>query len=153
MTDEEIQGGLKSLGIGEHNVAVVALLPLVQVAWADGTIQQEERKVIREAAARLGIGPAKVLEGWLTTRPSSLQFLTGQQILLALASRDGSAIAPDTLPQLIEWCGDVAEAAGGLFGIAFRVEASEQEVIAEIANLLQLGPSIDWDAVSRSFRQ
>jgi len=151
MTDTEIEDGLRSLGIGRENLKVVALLPLVQVAWADGKIQQAERTVIRDAAARLGLGNTDVLESWLGERPTSLQFLVGQQILLALSVRGNAELMPDTLPLLIEWCSEVAESAGGLFDMAFKVERSEREVIAEIANLLQLGPAVDWDAVARAF--
>ncbi len=151
MTNEEIELGLKSLGIDRDNVKLVALLPLVQVAWADGTVQQAERKVIRDAAARLDLEDTKALETWLVKKPSTLQFLTGNQILLALSARGEGKLMPETLPLLIEWCSEVAEAAGGLFGLAFTVEASERVAIAEIANLLQLGPAVDWDAVSRAF--
>jgi hypothetical protein len=151
MTNAEIERGLEALGVDRNNVKVLALLPLVQVAWADGVIQDEERVVIEAAAGRLGVSAFEVFKGWLDHRPTALEFLTGQQILLALTATGGSGLVPDTLPQLVEWCGEVAEAAGGLFGLAFKVEASEKAVIAEIANLLQLGPAIDWAAVGRAF--
>ena len=151
MTNAEIEAGLSALGVDRDNLKVLALLPLVQVAWADGVVQGAERAVIRAAAGRLGLEAPDVLEGWLDKRPTSLQFLTGQQILLALTARGTGGLMPETLPLLVEWCGEVAEAAGGLFGVAFKIEASERAVIAEIANLLQLGPAIDWDAVATAF--
>ena len=151
MTEVEIEAGLSDLGVGRDNLKILALLPLVQVAWADGVVQAEEREVIRGAADRLGIDDVTLLEGWMSRPPSALQFLAGQQILLALTTRGEGGLMPETLPALVDWCGEVAEAAGGLFGLAFRIEASERAVIAEIANLLQLGPTIDWDRVARSF--
>jgi NAD(P)-dependent dehydrogenase (short-subunit alcohol dehydrogenase family) len=49
---------------------------------------------------------------------------------------------PQTLDQLLDLCSEVAEAAGGLFGLAFTGEPSERDAIREIASSLAIGPAL-----------
>ena len=60
---------LVGLDIGPDTWTALALVPLVEVAWADGTLSRKERKAILEAAADNGVRPGKpsyeLLESWL----------------------------------------------------------------------------------------
>ena len=51
----------------------MGLLPLVVVAWADGTVDAKERKAVLEAAEGAGVAkgdaPHALLEAWLAVRP------------------------------------------------------------------------------------
>src|SRR5713226_8693532 len=44
--DEGVLDKLVSLGLGAETLAVLSLVPLVEVAWADGTIDAKERAAI-----------------------------------------------------------------------------------------------------------
>ena len=54
MTDEELDAEsvreLASLGLDKRNYKAVCLLPLVEIAWADGVVQPGERTAILKAA-------------------------------------------------------------------------------------------------------
>jgi len=151
MINEKLVERLRSLGIDRENYRVLALLPLVQVAWADGRVQQAEEQLITEAATQLGLEPGGtwvgVLQSWLRSPPSDLDYLRGQQALLALAQLSASDLDQSTLGELIDLSAEVAQAAGGLFGVMFQIEDTEKRALNDIAQILSLGPTIDWSRV------
>lgn len=73
LRDERIIEPLIDLGIREENVTALMMAPLVAVAWADRTLDNEERYELLEAENDLGIDPqseaGKLLSVWLTHRP------------------------------------------------------------------------------------
>ncbi|HHO50786.1 MAG TPA: TerB family tellurite resistance protein [Deltaproteobacteria bacterium] len=144
MTDGELTTALANLGLNRSNYRAVALLPLVEVAWADGRIQRAERELIARIAQRYGLEPGDAwLERWLERRPSATLFLAVRTVLLALMSRRGQDPGtPDDPVALLALCLRVAEAAGGLFGLAFTVSPRERACIEEIASHLVLGPAL-----------
>ena len=50
MHDDVLRSRLQALGVDADTWHVVALLPLVQVAWADGHVHDDERRSIMERA-------------------------------------------------------------------------------------------------------
>lgn len=153
MDDRDLTEALGALGLDRSTYAAVALLPLVEVAWADGRVQRAERDLIAEIAQRYGLLPDDAwLKRWLDRRPAPTTFLAARTVLLALMSRAGrdDVRSPETLESLLDLCMAVAEAAGGLFGIAFTVERTERECIEEIAASLALGPALP-DVVVRAW--
>lgn len=64
---------LLDLGIREENISALILAPLVAVAWADHTLDNEERRSILKAKHDLGIDPesqaGQLLALWLDHRP------------------------------------------------------------------------------------
>lgn len=152
--NRELEQGLARLGLDRDGWRAISLLPLIEVAWADGRVQDAERKLLEEVARGYGIGADHpFLKRWLKKRPPRADFLRARTLLLRLWRRAGpqEVKQPETLEQLLDLCLRVAEAAGGLFGILFTVEASEREAMAEIAASLQLGPELP-ETVAQSWR-
>ena len=153
MTDAEIVLGLGRLGIDKDSYEVLILLPLVQVAWADGKIQKAERKLIVDIAARNGLaeGPARELfVGWLEKRPTDRYFARARHLLMALAHRErglGSSVKLEQVADLIDLCEEVARAAGGLFG-AFPVHVNERRTITEIVDEIGVPPTAPLEVLS-----
>ena len=50
MTDEAVLDKLVHLGMTANTIAALSLVPLIQVAWADGAIQDNERTAILQGA-------------------------------------------------------------------------------------------------------
>jgi tellurite resistance protein len=144
LDDEELTATLESLGLGRENHRAVVLLPLIEVAWADGRVQTAERLRIVQIARKYGIdGKSEWLARWLRRRPSHKTFLAARTALLDLMARSGHHNEPiSSLDDLLNLCVWIAEAAGGLFGLAFTVERSERECIEQIAASLALGPAL-----------
>lgn len=139
MNDSELAMALEKLGIGPESLSAVMLLPLVQVAWADGRIQPAERLRIAEIARGYGLGGG-AWERWLTERPSEEELLLGRRVLVALALRHRGPSAdwgPQVLREVEQQCVDVARAAGGLFGVAFSTSDGERQALSQIAATLR----------------
>ncbi|QDU93955.1 hypothetical protein [Lignipirellula cremea] len=72
-TDPQLLRDLVELGVKADAVAVLEVAPLVLAAWADGCLDQKERKMILQAASAQGISlqsaAGRQLECWLDTRP------------------------------------------------------------------------------------
>jgi len=50
MTDDAVLDKLVDLGLSAQTITALSLVPLVTVAWADGSIQDNERNAILQAA-------------------------------------------------------------------------------------------------------
>ena len=74
LRDSEIVNPLLKLGLREESVTALIMAPLVCVAWADRTLDNEERKELLKAEAELGISPdsaaAELLTTWLDHAPA-----------------------------------------------------------------------------------
>jgi tellurite resistance protein len=131
-----LQDYLKQLGVDRDRVELVALLPLVRVAWADGRVQPAERELIIEIATRhdlFGPGDREVVEEWLSEHPSDFFLDTTERVLRELAKL---AVFPDAR-DIVDQCWALAEAAGGLFGTSlFAIGAEERAAIEEMAQAL-----------------
>lgn len=142
MNDLELIAELHKLGLDADSFRAVALLPLVEVAWADKTIQPQERKsilLIAKGHKLLEGQAAAVVDGWLTTRPSDEDFARGRTVLGTLAHRKsglGADMPEHVAETIVELCAVVAESAGGLFGVFFTVSSDERRTIRKIADHL-----------------
>jgi len=116
-------------GIGPEHVPAFHALPLVEVAWADGSIDEQERWRVLEAATRFGVEfgrPAhQLLETWLASPPASELYDLWHK--LALHSRP--------VGRVLQSAEGVAAAAGGLFGFA-TISRSERQVLTRIRRSL-----------------
>lgn len=137
--NSEWMSRLLSLGLTEENAAAFHLLPLVEVAWADGSVAPEERSRLLDGAKRLGLVPGaaaqNLLESWLERRPEP-DWSRAWHALAAEYRRHG--IAPDERWRLLQEAEAVANAAGGMLGFG-AVSQLERLVIDRIG--ASLGPA------------
>lgn len=134
---------LAAVGLDPAGAGVLALLPLVHVAWADGAVQAAERRVIDEQAARLGASAdgLLMLRNWLAFPPSETLVQRGHEALVALLAESGPGRpAPKAI---LAYCRRVSLAAGGLLGVGSTSRA-EQQAITQIARALQVAPGRSW---------
>ncbi len=147
MDDQKVREAMRVLGIDGGRLPLVALLPLVHVAWADGTIQPAERELILGLAERNGwldnVGRTAI-EDWLEDAPSPFWTRNATQVVRSLATRatEDSTLDP---AQLVGWCWALANAAGGLFGTSMMsISGAEKEAIEEMASVLGVTEVPDW---------
>ena len=55
MSDDAVLDRLVALGLRANTIAALSLVPLIQVAWADGEIQDNERTAILQGAHGKGL--------------------------------------------------------------------------------------------------
>lgn len=136
MTDAELTQTLASFGVDAASRGALVVLPVVWVAWADGSIHPEERTIILEIArTRLTLGSEgeRVLENWLSFVPAPERVERAAAALVALDMRGGSSHEGD----IVDLCRKVAQAAGPFYG---RIGAPEREAIETVAASLAVEP-------------
>ena len=140
ITAEEILRRIHASGFTEATVALLHLVPLVQVAWADGKVTRRERERVLAAARLHGIRDEDpvfhTLEDWLSHKPTDQFFQRALQaireIMLHVKPEQRVAAQRD----LLSYCTTIARASGGIFGMR-RISDTEQEELDLIAAELQ----------------
>lgn len=136
--DQALLEQLAQLGVTRETVPVLHLMPVLEVAWADGEIQEEERVMLLAAADESNLeGKAReAFEAMLTTRPSQTYFdaaLSFIRAVLEAMPADKAARARENITNLSE---SIALSAGGWFGIFARVDANEKSALNHITERL-----------------
>jgi hypothetical protein len=145
VTETELSEALRSLGMDRESGRALALLPLVQVAWADGAVQEAEQRLILELAQdrfSLDDEGRRMLRNWLTHRPTPAYSRRGQQVLVELCRFEG-AEGDQQLRAVVDFAKDVAKAAGGYFGFG-AVGVTEAEAIEAVAAALHISHERVW---------
>ena len=131
--DAALLDHLLSLNLEPEAVAGLAVIPLVVVAWADGSVQAPERQAILQAAQASGVAPKDgrypVLEYWLTERPGPELCEAWKQYLAALCRQLSPEEIAELKHDLLDRARDVASAAGGLLGFGNKISAKEQAAL------------------------
>ena len=124
---------LMELGIRAETVAALALVPLVEVAWADGSLDAKERRAIVErAAVDRNSTAGALLEAWLDRRPDPRLLSAWTEMVHAMSEQLGPNEANRLKTELLERASAVAAASGGLFGVGAKVSSSEAAMLAKL---------------------
>jgi hypothetical protein len=135
VTDPEITRELAELGFTPDTVKLLPLIPVLEMAWAEGDVTPPERKMLVDVARTRGIeeGSAadRQLAEWLDRRPEESVFRRAGRLINALFASGGRFDV--TRDDLLKYCEAIADASGGMFGIR-RVSADERATLERIAN-------------------
>jgi hypothetical protein len=146
--DAELLRRVADLGLDRETGGAILLAPLVQVAWAEGSVSKAERDLVLEFAASRGVGegtPArKQLEAWLAERPTDALFETAMEVLKVATALLSPAEREERIKNIVEGCRRVAEASGGglarLIGVGSGVVDEESAVLDAITAKLRAEP-------------
>jgi hypothetical protein len=136
ITNEKVLQHLVELDIQAEVLASLAVVPLVEIAWADGKIDEREREAIRRASGEAGLAKGspdfELLDRWLSHRPGPElleawhHYVEGLCELLTPEERE--ALRADFVGRARR----VAEAAGGFLGLTSGISASEQKILERL---------------------
>lgn len=135
MSDDAVLDKLVGLGLRANTVAALSLVPLIQVAWADGTIQDNEREAILQGAHGKGLDKGSpgydLLTSWLGKRPADGLFEAWAGYIHALCAQLTDEQVRLLKNQIVGFAKLVASSAGGILGIN-KVSAAEEKVLHQI---------------------
>lgn len=137
ITDEALLDQLVTLGITADTLIALSLVPLVEVAWADGKLEDSERRAILTAARAAGLGSEsaglRLIESSLSEHPPPrLRELWRHYIKSVCATL--SPEEKETLrAEMLQRARSVAEAAGGFMGLGSQVPSQEEALLTELA--------------------
>lgn len=131
---------LEALGFTPRTIALLPLIPVLQVAWAEGGISTAERAMITDLARSRDIEAASEadvqLQEWLDRRPSDETFRKAGRLIAAMLDHPEGTEMQVSADDLIRYCEQIAQASGGIFGIG-RVSAEEKSALQQIAAQLK----------------
>jgi hypothetical protein len=138
--DPDILREIAQLGFGADTVSLLPLVPILQVAWAEGVITPAERVLIIELARHRGIeegSPAdQQLAEWLAHRPSPDVFSRAGRLIAAMLTAGAGTAQDLSADDLVKYCESIAAASGGILGLG-KVSSSESAAIEQIKNALK----------------
>jgi tellurite resistance protein len=131
---------LVELQIGPETWAALALIPLLEVAWADGALDDKERRAIVSAAEAGGIHPGSpshaLLENWIERRPDARLLQVWGEAMVELCEVLGPLERASLKREVIGRATAVAKASGGILGFGKKISEREQKVLAELERAL-----------------
>jgi hypothetical protein len=133
--DDAVLDKLLAQKVTGATVAALSLVPLVMVAWADGSLDDKERSAILFGAEQAGLGKEhasyQLFEGWLARKPPPELVATWKEYVSAL-SATLTVHAREALKLELLGRRAVAEAAGGFMGMGQKMSAAEAAVLGEL---------------------
>lgn len=137
--DQDVLQELIDLDFTPQNLLALWLVPLTQVAWADGRVDQAERQAVLNALCERGYSgdsPAwQLLESWLDHQPCDEVLTAWKDYARAVVESAGEKRLLLLRRELRSRAREVAEAAGGVFHI-HPVSKAEEVVLMEIDDAL-----------------
>jgi hypothetical protein len=132
---------LEALGFTPHTISLLPLVPVLQVAWAEGSISAAERELIIKLARARGIEAGSdadaQLQQWLDVRPSGEVFSKAGRLIAAMLDHPEGADLQVSADDLMKYCEQIAHASGGVFGFG-SVSTQEKAVLEQVAAQLKL---------------
>ena len=115
-------------------------MPLIEVAWADGSVSLNEERTILSVAVDHNIEEGSPAYNFMTRlfneRPSELFFERTNRVLMHMANSDPKTWKEMSLPEL---CRQVAEASGGFLGVfGEKISTTEMALINDLAAQLEV---------------
>jgi hypothetical protein len=136
ITKPEVLDRLLQLGIHAQTLAALSIVPLIEVAWADGALDAKERLAVLEYAGAAGItsgSPAYgLLEAWLDHRPSQQLLDAWRDLVRAIREQVGAEEADRLKAEIVKRARVVARASGGVLGLGSKVSSAEAAMLASL---------------------
>jgi hypothetical protein len=131
--DDAVLEKMVAAGIGGETIVALSLAPLVLVAWADGKVDEEERRTIMSAANVDGVDSVclEILNDWLANRPDPSLQEAWTSYISALAGLLSPAELKGLRRSVMDRAEKVAKATGGVMGLN-RISTSEQAMLTAL---------------------
>jgi hypothetical protein len=136
LSDPALLKELEALGFTPETLSVLPLVPIVQMAWAEGGITPAERtllvKLARERGIDEGSAADRLLADWMSRKPSPDEFARATRLIRAMLDSGAPAAGALSADDLIKYSESIAAASGGILGIG-RISSEERATLAKIA--------------------
>ena len=146
ITDEDLLRDLDELGYTRETVMLLYLVPLVEVAWAEAGVAEEERSLILEAARLRGLDEAsaahKELTQWLKHRPPEEFFEKTLRLIRAVLQTLPPEEREHETQDISAYCIRIAKASHSFgFLTTGHISAEERQILERIIATLNMKSS------------
>ena len=135
--DEALLQKFVDLDVRPETVASLSLIPLIEVAWADGHVDEDERKALLTAVDQFGIKAGdldyELVKGWTLRRPDPQLLEAWEHYIGHLCERLMPLERKALKKELMEQTAAIAEASGGILGLGNKVSPAERKMLDRLA--------------------
>lgn len=140
ITDERVLDNVVALNLSGDLLGAFRLFPLLEIAWADGQVDEHEVRAVLEAAVQHGVAPGspayemmeRSLKDHLRSDARKAWYLYAEELCKVLNPQELAAFRQD----LLDCATRVAQASGGVLNVAFTVSAREKKILDAIERAL-----------------
>jgi hypothetical protein len=141
LSDPALLQELEELRFTPETVSLLPLVPILEVAWAEGGVSAGERTLLVQIARSRGIAEGSAadrqLADWMSERPSDEVFARAGRLTRALLDAEASPVATGlSADELVAYAETIAATSGGLLGMG-KVSAEEKALLATLSETLQ----------------
>ena len=138
--DEKFLDRLTALGVRPETALALTLIPMLFVAWADGHLDDRERKALLDAAQQRGVAAGEIaqqlLKNGLVKKPDPRLFSTWKAYVRRLWGCFTADERWRMRQNLLQSTRGVAEAAGGFLGLTTKISEAERKVLQQLEEIL-----------------
>ncbi len=131
----DVLNKLIALNVSTALLSSIAVVPLVEVAWADGKIDQDERKAVLIGADKNGVKEGSVdyelLDNWLKHRPPESLLEAWTHYITGLCENMTGLERQTFKKEVLDRARNVARATGGIGGF-LKISPEERTVLRKI---------------------
>jgi tellurite resistance protein len=135
INDDLVLEKLIALDLRPETLASISLVPLIEIAWADGDVDQKEKDAILSAVSKFGWTADslnyELLDQWLKNKPSESLLTAWKHYVDAVCHKMTNEEVAHFKKEIMAHVTVVAEAAGGFLGIG-KISAEEQNMITQL---------------------
>jgi hypothetical protein len=121
------------LGVRPETLVSLGLVPLIEIAWADGKIDTKEREAMLKAVVNAGFEKGSInytlIETWMTHRPSKELLSAWVHYIQGLCESLSEEEKKNFCEKTVERARLIAEASGGFLGLGNKMSKAEQKVL------------------------
>lgn len=138
ISNEAVLEKLVELKVRPEALTSLCLAPLVEVAWADGTVDDKEQKALLSSAEKMGIQKGSIdhdlLMRWMTQKPGPDLFTAWMHYTQGLCEQLNKKEKHVLKAQVIDHARAIANASGGILGsgIGYRISKAEEDVLRKL---------------------
>jgi hypothetical protein len=133
ITDPAVLDKLAALEIEPETVAALSVVPLVAVAWADGTLDEKERvAVLSHAGFAAGTAEHTLLEAWLARKPEPRLLDAWHHLISGIVVGLRAEEIAKMRATVLDRARSVAGASGGMLGLGSKVSKAEAALLAQL---------------------
>ena len=133
IANEHILEKLVELNVRPETLATLSLVPLIEVAWADGSLDDHEKMAILSSADKMGFskdsGDYQILEQWMTRKPTKDLLVAWIHYIKGLCEQLSKDEVQELKNELIGHARSIASASGGFLGLGHKISKSEKEMV------------------------
>lgn len=133
--DQAVLQKLVDINVRPETLAALSAIPLVEVVWADGQVDTDERQFVLDFAGKQGISAGSLAHGlldrWLSHRPGDALLTAWQAYVEGLCERLTPTDRDALKRELLRNAHAAASASGGFLGMG-KVSGSEKAILDKL---------------------